>query len=75
MHPGLLHLLSGGRQEISYPSNRMDEFELKSLIDFFPKIVHIDINQISHRIKMIIPDVFRNHRSSQNLIWISHEIL
>ncbi len=52
----------------------MDQLYSVAAVDLLPQVVYVDIDDVGHRIKIVIPDMLDNHSPSQNPPGIMHEV-
>jgi hypothetical protein len=51
----------------------MEKLRFKFLVDLIPKMRNMDINDIRRGIKVVVPDLLRDHGSGNDLAWVSYE--
>jgi hypothetical protein len=51
----------------------MEKLRFKFLVDLIPKMRNMDINDIRRGIKVVVPDLLRDHGSGNDLAGVSHE--
>ena len=67
---GLLHL-----QHVTGAAHRLDQFRLPAGDDLFSQVVNINVNDITHGIEIIIPDMFGDHRPGEHPSGVPHEVI